>query len=82
MFQKVKKVRTSRTHMSVVATERFERMDILSSQNTESVNDLLQKRQLSRLSLILFIFDESFITGLIETVSLISLFIQQKYIKI
>ena len=66
----------------VVATEHFERMDILSNQDTESVNDLLQKRQLSRLSLILFIFDESFITGLIETVSLISLFIQQKYIKI
>ena len=38
MFKKVKKIELHGSIRAVVATERFERMDVLSSQNAESVN--------------------------------------------
>ena len=38
MFKKVKKLKLRGRIYAVVATERFERMDILTEQNTESIN--------------------------------------------
>ena len=37
-FKKIKKIELRRRICTVAATERFERMDILSGQNVESVN--------------------------------------------
>ena len=43
MFKKVKKIELRGRICAIAATERLERMDILSSQNTKSVKDFRSK---------------------------------------